>query len=266
MNDAIRGISRSGRRLCLWVMIGGLLGIHSVMAASPEKPTLQLLTEEYPPLTYSDRGRPAGLVTEIVREMVQRSGYQATIEVVPWARGYAAASKTPNVGLFSTSRIAEREGVFKWVGPLASARSYLYARRSSQNPPRTLDDARTAKNIAVPREWYLHQILRKERFENLYLVPDPGTALRMLAGGRVELAALDEVTFNESAIKEGVAVESIRPTAPMVEVRQYLVFSRDTDDAIVRDLQQAYDSMRSDGTVARLYRQWLPGILPPDAQ
>lgn len=253
--------------LCRWALL-----LCCAFAVSPfclaetvvPKPKLQLLTEDYPPLTFSDRGVASGLATEIVREMLTRSGYEATIEVVPWARGYAAAIKTPNVGLFATSRIPERESIFKWIGPLSAARGYLYAKQTLRDPPVSIEDARRFSGIAVPREWYLHQILRQKNFTNLSPVATPAASLRMLAADRVPLAALDEVTYHETAMKEGIAPESIKPVVLLTEVRQYLVFSRDTDDKVVRDLQRAFDSLLADGTLARLYRHWLPGIPLPN--
>jgi polar amino acid transport system substrate-binding protein len=39
------------------------------------------------------------------------------IKVVPWAREYLMLQTQANIALFSTTRIAERESLFKWVGP-----------------------------------------------------------------------------------------------------------------------------------------------------
>lgn len=56
------------------------------------------------------------MATELVREILRRLGETASIQVVPWARGYQMVQRTPGTGLFATIRSAQREADFKWVG------------------------------------------------------------------------------------------------------------------------------------------------------
>lgn len=116
---------RTLRRCCLLCLMFCYAGLG--LAAEP----LQLYTEEYPPLNFSQAGKPAGLGVEVVEEILRRTGQQASIEVVPWARGYQATLSQPNTGLFVAMRTEEREQLFKWVGPIIVGVTSFYALKGS---------------------------------------------------------------------------------------------------------------------------------------
>jgi polar amino acid transport system substrate-binding protein len=253
-----------GKWACgLWFCLAGTL---APLAAPGAEPALHFYTEEYPPITFSDGGKPAGLGTEVVEEILHRAGLEATIEVVPWARGYNYAITMPLVGLFVTTRTAEREPLFKWVGPVSATHGSLYVLHDTETRPKDLQDARKLDAIAVPREWYLQQILLGQGFANLQLTPDPAAALKLLVSGHVQAVALDDVTLEMSSRKADLPLSRFEPILPIAEARQFLALSRDTPDEIAARCQHALDGMRADGTFARIYRHWLPATTPPDPE
>ena len=115
--------------------------------ASTQSFVLKIYTEDSPPGNYSLNGKPAGMAVEIVREILNRLGEDVDIEIVPWARGYGIALSRPNVALFSTTRLPQREKLFKWVGPLYSQQWGFYAKRGSGLKIKTLVEAKKLKSI-----------------------------------------------------------------------------------------------------------------------
>jgi polar amino acid transport system substrate-binding protein len=224
---------------------------------------LRLYTEEYPPITFARDGRADGLGTAVVREIMRRTGTEAPIEVVPWARAYHYATHDAGVGLFVTTRTAAREDLFKWVGPVTATRAALYKRRGDPLTLKATGDARTAGGIAVPRNWYLHQQLQAQSFANLVEVATPGEAIRLLAGGRVQLMALDDVTLATSRAAEKVGADVLVEALPLDDAIQYIAFSRGTDDALVARWQTTLGDMKQDGSYLTIYHDWLPGARPP---
>ena len=156
---------------------------------------LQLYTEDYPPLNFSRAGQPAGLGVEVVEELLKRTGHTATISVVPWARGYQKTLSESNSGLFVTMRTAEREKLFKWVGPIAVAVTSIYALKGSGLTIHNLDDAGQLGTIAVPRQWYSYQTLQAKGLTNLYGVLGPKQMMTMLRHRRVPLVVADNLTL-----------------------------------------------------------------------
>ncbi len=129
------------------------LGVAMLLIAClAQAQPLRLYTEEYPPINFSQDGEAAGLSTDVVREIMRRTGQSVPIRVVPWARGYQQALQRANTGLFVTMRTEPREPLFKWVGPLTRNITGFYALRSAQISINSLDQARGFNEIAVPRD------------------------------------------------------------------------------------------------------------------
>ncbi|HIQ41483.1 MAG TPA: transporter substrate-binding domain-containing protein [Pseudomonas oleovorans] len=226
---------------------------------------LRLYTEEYPPINFSrDDGKPTGLATEVVLEIMRRTGDTAPIEVVPWARGYQQAQVRPNTGLFVTMRIPEREKLFHWVGPLTRNTTSFYALRRNGLQLDDFEQARQVGKIAVPRDWYSHQHLLAHGFTNLYPVAGPDQVIRMLKRGRVKLMALDDLSLNALLDGGGLAVGEVEQLLVFLHSDSYIAFSQDTDPRLLARWQQALDAMKADGSFAAIYHKWLPGLpLPP---
>lgn len=244
-------IDRLYRRL-FWLLLSCCLG--GPLQAEP----LRLYTEEYPPINYSEDGEATGLASEVVREIMRRTGQHAPIEVVPWARGYQLARTRPNTGLFVTMRTPAREALFKWVGPLARAITGFYALRSSALRLASLEQARQFGAIAVPRDWYSHQRLQAEGFANLYPVTGPAQVIRMLKRGRVKLMVLDNLSLNALLAQGGVRADEVELLYSFMHSDAYIAFSPQTDDALIARWQTELDDMKADGSFAALYRKWLP--------
>jgi polar amino acid transport system substrate-binding protein len=102
---------------------------------------LQLVTEENPPLNYGENGQVTGSATEIVREMGKRAGVPMTISLQQWDRAYQAAQTQRETCVYSTVRLPDREGAFKWVGPVGITRWGLFALQGFAQPIESLKDA-----------------------------------------------------------------------------------------------------------------------------
>ncbi|CAN5785706.1 ABC transporter substrate-binding protein [soil metagenome] len=104
--------------------------------------TLSLTTEDYPPFNIinPENGAITGISTDKVRELMRRSGDRYTITAYPWARAFQMARGEVNTCVFSTTRTAERETMFKWIGPLVKNNWFIFARASDPRRPATLED------------------------------------------------------------------------------------------------------------------------------
>jgi len=249
-----------------------LLGRHvlalcraeSCQTAPCAAPTpLTLYTEEYPPINFSREGKAAGLSTEVVEEILRRTGTRAPITVVPWARGYRSALEEPNVGLFVAMRTPEREPLFKWVGPVTTPRTSFYSRRGAALKVASLEDARKVEVIAVPREWFSHQVLRALGFNNLDFGAAYKLLVRMALTGRAPLMVADNQTLPAQLAQVDATMAEVDRHYTFMKTSSYIAFSRGTPDATVRQWQKALNEMKRDGAFARIYARWLPGDTPP---
>ena len=140
---------------CLTVLSLLLSPSAAAPAADIDTPVrLRILTAENPPLNFSRDGRITGLVTEVVRELVETTGTEGEIEMTTWPEGYRALSGEDAVALFSTVMTPERKGLFQWVGPLVAQDTNLYALKGSGIEIANLDQARKAGRIATVSKFY----------------------------------------------------------------------------------------------------------------
>lgn len=225
---------------------------------------LTLYTEEYPPLNFSRAGKPVGLGVEVVEEILRRTGQQGQISVVPWARGYQAAQSEPNTGLFVTMRTAEREQLFKWVGPIIVGVTSFYALKGSGLQIASLEQAAKAGTIAVPRQWYSYQTLKARGLPNLYGVIGPQQMMNMLRRHRVPLVVADNVTLSELLALGELRPADVEPLYSFMRTYAYIAFSPQTDDALISQWQRTLDEMKADGSFATIYQRWLPDQEMPD--
>lgn len=82
---------------------------------------ISFYTEEYPPFNFSENGKDKGILVDFLLDVLKNSNATISredIKIVPWAFGYRHTEKQKNVCLFGMARTANRENLFKWVGPI----------------------------------------------------------------------------------------------------------------------------------------------------
>lgn len=246
-------------RIFLVVLFGFVFGAQAAAQAAG----LRILTADNPPLNFVKDGEITGLATEVVRELVKRTGTQGNIRLTAWTKGYQALLEQPNTALFSTVMTAERKGLFQWVGPLVVQDTNLYALKGSRIEIANLDQARKAERIATVSKYYSEQMLKAEGFTNTESHPDRETSLRQLLDGKVQLLASSNTEMPAALKKTGAAMDQVKNVFTVSTDLVYIAFSKGTSPALVARWQDALDGMKRDGSFARIYARWLPGEIPP---
>jgi polar amino acid transport system substrate-binding protein len=237
--------------------------MSSASAASTGKTLpLRLLSEEFPPINFTEAGQPSGLAVEVVQQVLQRLQQQTPIEFMPWARAYREAQGAQPVALFAAARIPEREKRFQWVGPIVSFYSSFYARAGAERL-RRFEDARRAGDVLVVRDWYTAQQLTSEGFRNLRYVSDPVQGLRMLLAGRAPLFASERISMPRALEAAGIDPSSLETVYTFASSDGYIAFSPGTPRRIVVAWQREIDAMKRDGSFQAIYKRWLPQDNPP---
>ena len=114
------------------------LSVLLLLFALPAQ-ALTLLTEDFPPLSYSPDGGETvvGISVDLLREALARTETPATIALMPWRNAYKRALDDADTCVFSASRTPEREPLFKWIGPLSDGKWVLFARADDRVAPRS---------------------------------------------------------------------------------------------------------------------------------
>ena len=217
---------------------------------------LTILTENLPPLNYVENGTLVGSSVEIVKEIQQRTGSNEPIEVYPWARAYKMALEEENVILFGMTYTQDRSTLFKWIGPLATKRDILLARKDAGLSITNLEDAKKVERIGTLRDDVRGKLLEKLGFTNLEPVSDEQKNAQKLALGRIDLWAYKKPGFRTVCTLAEVDPDQFVEVAHLKKSELKIAFSNKTSDTIVARWQSAFDDMVKDGTIQKIKDKW----------
>ncbi len=242
----LTGFARAGG--CLSTNPAGEIGETAGTAPAADA-RLRIITEELPPFNYAGPdGQATGQSTEVVNGILSRLNQKAGIEILPWSEGYSLAVAGPRTALYSTGRTAEREHLFKWVGPITSLDYMLYAKNGSGLQINSLEAAKKAGLIGVVKDDARHQFLLQNRFADIRTCDTDAACLRDLFAGRTDLWLGSTANAPLIAQQEGIDPSSFSGVYPVRTVQLYIAFSNDTPDSLVTSWQDTLDAMKCDGT------------------
>lgn len=228
--------------------------------AADKNYTVHLLTENFPPYNMERDGknfgkgdRIEGIATDIVREMFRRTGIDYTLTLrFPWERVYKQALNKADVGVFVMSRSADREELFKWVGPIGPDDWILLAPSDSTITLQSLGDA-SQYRVGSYKGDVITEYLEKNGIAPVSALRDQENALK-LANGEIDLWATGDPAGRYLAAQEGV--RNLKTILRFNRADLYLAFNKETDDAVVNQLQQALDTMREQDELEQYFNKY----------
>jgi len=241
--------------LSLFVLAGCVCATQKNIKGSSE---VQMLTEEYPPVTFMKDGKVTGFVTDIVREIIARQGIPDNIRLTSWDEAYNTALNKPNVVLFSAERTEKRENLFQWVGPVGKNSAIFYAKKGSGIKINSLEDAKKIAAIATTTDWFTEQYLKEKGFANLVSSPLPVTSVKQLMNGEVKLSIFTDITVPEIVKNAGYSMGDLEPVFTVSNTHFYIAISRGTPPEMVKKWQSVLDGLKADGNFEKIYRTYIP--------
>ena len=221
-----------------------------------QKVKFKIYTEDSPPGNYLKKGEIEGLAVDMVREILVRLKLPDNIEVVPWARGYNLALNQPNVALFSTTRLPQREKRFKWVGPLYAQTWGFYGKKGSDLKINSLEDAKKVDRIGTYHKDAKEQFLKRNGFVNLVSTNKNISNIKRVIEGNLDLWVSSDFNMPYLAKQAGVDPDQLELVYAFRSVDNYIAFSLQTPDDLIKTWQQTLDNIKSDGTYTTFCRKY----------
>ena len=241
----------------------GLVVVMSVFltGAAPVSGQLTIYTEHFPPYSYLADDTVTGINTELVRLSCEKAGLNCNFLLYPWLRAYEAAQKEPAAAVYSTSRNALREPLFKWVGPLAHSHANMYRLKSRPDiNPATLEEAKRYV-VAVARGDVYELYLKSQGFEhgvNLLGLTAKADAVGLFLQGKVDLLIGSELILPVWLAKYNETLDSIEPVLDLSVVgANYLALNLAVPNETVEKLQLALDELHANGEYQRLMQRYI---------
>ncbi len=217
---------------------------------------LKIYTEDSPPGNYLDDGKLTGLSVDVIREILDRLKLPDNIDVVPWARGYNLALTQPNVALFSTTRLPQREELFKWVGPLYTQTWGFYGKKGSNLQIDSLDDAKKVTRIGTYYKDAKEQFLKGKGFTNLISANKNISNIKRIMEGKLNLWVSSDFNMHYLAQQAGVDPDQLELVFAFRDVKNYIAFSILTSDDLVNTWQRTLDEIKRNGTYKKISKKY----------
>ena len=215
-----------------------------------------IMTEEFPPYNHTQKGKLKGISVEIMFEILKRLELPNNIEVLPWTDAYDRVKNQDNQILFSTTRTPSREELFKWVGPLVPNNTVFFAKKGRKFDIKKLDDAKNISKIGVYSDDFGELLLKEKGFDNLEAVRDNIENVSKLVSGDIDLWIINELTGKYMARSMGMSNE-IEKVYEVQKDYMYIAFSKSTPEATILKWQKVLDEIKSDGTYAQIFSNWI---------
>ncbi len=225
-----------------------------------EKPMgiLQLVTEDYPPITFFNKDNQAdGMASEVVKEIYKRQKKNYDITLMYWDDAVQLTLINPNVVLFSTTRTPAREKLFHWVGPIGAYNDLLYAKKGAGIKINTLEDLKKIEKIGTVKGWFSEDYLKANGFTNLESNPDPLVTTKKLCEGSVQLSPFTDMTAPDILKKAGYSMNDIEPVFVIKRYEFYIT----TSEKIVNAWREKFEEIKKDGTLEKICNKWIPGSM-----
>jgi polar amino acid transport system substrate-binding protein len=230
---------------------------------SAKSPKIHLVTEHLPPYQIvAQDGKITGFSVDVIEQTMLRSHYPFTLKSYPWLRSYNLARQKANHCIFSIARLASREKLFKWVGPLSEVNNaVIWGLKNREIKIESLEEAK-AYMIAVNRNDITHTGLVERGFvegENLYVLNDVKSLVKLITTRtEIDLIVADDITIGFRTKMAGVAMAELERVYEITDLPLNFFFacSQDTDDKIVTALSTSMTSLYLDGTYQRIWDKW----------
>ncbi|HPN39426.1 MAG TPA: transporter substrate-binding domain-containing protein [Melioribacteraceae bacterium] len=224
---------------------------------------LQFVTENDKPFNYTENGEIKGLASDLLKEICANLNIPFEVTVYPWQDAYQKALNESNVVLFSTVLNESRKDLFKWAGPIASIDWIFYAPSPSVLNITSLDQAKNVQKIGVIKDWAIEQYLKNQGFTNLVYVNDNIEGFTKLFNREIDLFPLDQYSMEAAVNTLGKSAYAVTPILTILTDYTYFAFNKNMPDGVVADFQNEIDRLKENGTLNRLYRQYLQQLNSP---
>jgi polar amino acid transport system substrate-binding protein len=234
-------------------------GLLAALLVAPQTSfALKLLTEENPPLNYTENKKLTGMATEIVQEMGKRANVKLDFEVMAWEEGYRKAQADKETCIYSTARLGNRENLFKWVGPIAVNRWGVYGLSGFKAPIKSIQDLRQFRIGGVERDAKT-EYLKQNGVTNIFEEDNdkanpPKLTLNRKENLKIDLWVTSVATAKKVA--QQAKVSDIKLVYVVKESESYLACSPRTQPATLKALQEAADSMKKDGSYEKIHKAY----------
>ncbi len=233
------------QRLVVLLLAGLSAGAAASVRTPFVPPRLILTAETTYPAVMQEGERVSGHAAEKIHEILRRAGIEYTMGLMPWKRAYTLALTQAQTCVFMTTRTAERETQFKWVGPISQTDWVLYGRAERQYDVKTLDDARGLR-IGAYNGDVRGEFLSSRGYQVEFVQNDESNPKKLMLD-RIDLWVNSTRSSRPLLAQLGLTGKVV-PIVKFHQAKLYLACHPSVPDQLVERMELSLRSMEADGT------------------
>ncbi len=226
---------------------------------------ITLYTEEFPPFNMTENNEVTGVSTEVVANVMSTAGIAYTIESYPWARTYKLAQKGPTSLIYSISRRAKRENLFRWIGIIVPTVQSVFSLKSRTDID--IKELAEMKNYKIgttlqdSREIYLlnngftEDDLMRASGDNSYFLN-----YKKLKQGRIDLWPMpDAVAFylvKQAGDDPSETIQKVFEFEEMSKSGYYIAASLDVPEETVETIRESLEEFKKTPEYENILKKW----------
>ena len=226
---------------------------------------MTLYTEEFPPFNVTENNEVTGASTEVVANVMIGAGMVYTIESYPWARTYKLAQKGSNSLIYSISRQAMRENLFKWIGIIVPTVQSVFALKSRTDIDiKELGDMKNYEigtTLKDARETFLlsngftEDDLRRASGDNPYLLN-----YKKLKKGHIDLWPMpDAVAYHlvkQTGDDPSTTIQKVFEFEEISKDGYYIAASLDVPEETVETIRESLEKFKKTPEYGKILKKW----------
>jgi PAS domain S-box-containing protein len=222
-------------------------------AAALAQPIRFVGNQDYPPIEFSEEGKPRGLYVDIVNALSLASGREMTVTLLEWEKAqqmvqHADADAT---GLLAITE--ERKTIYDFTDTVMDLDYSLFV-RADQTLISSLEDVQ-GKSVGVIAGGFPLQLLKESGLGiHLVVVADHEDGLRQLEKGTIQAFAGDKWVMSYHLQQEEIG--NIRAIVPPFATRPAAFAVRKGNLPLVRELNRALARIKRQGILKELQDKW----------
>ncbi len=227
--------------------------------------SLTIYTEELPPLNFTRDSKITGLSTEVIEQVMKKTGFKYKIISIPWARAYKISQEEPNSFIYSISRRKKREQSFHWIGVIAPSSHSFFALKNRMdikiNKLEDLKKYQIGTVIEDARETYLvSKGFELDKFQRVAGKSAHLQNYKKLKKQRIDIWPVSNAVMNYLVKKIGDDPEKIlRPVFVFPKESSggfYLAASLSTKQDVINKVKIALENFKKTSEYTNILKKW----------
>ncbi|HIH03138.1 MAG TPA: transporter substrate-binding domain-containing protein [Methanoregulaceae archaeon] len=209
------------------------------------------LTEEYPPLNSRANGTITGIGPDMLRAVIGQFNLTLLpdqLRLTSWTDAYRMVLNRNETVVFSTARTEDREGLFRWAGPIARLQYVVLADRDRM----VRGDDLARYRIVTMRDDAAGTYLRALGVPDSAILSetDPAALVAALRNGDADAIAYPLITARALLARYGADPNRFEIVRTLGERDMYFAFNRNISPSVVQAFNQSLAALKTEKDAA----------------